>query len=97
MELYCLLRNPALHAKPLSAREAKNVIDTIKSNPDWHIVDIPDNGLAMRAVWSAAGKDPFAFRKIFDVRIAETLKSYGVETFFTRNIRDFRDVASAGW
>ena len=43
-----------------------------------------------RAVWSAAGKDPFAFRKIFDVRIAETLKSYGVETFFTRNIRDFR-------
>jgi toxin-antitoxin system PIN domain toxin len=92
MELYCLLRNPSVSKRPLSASEATRVIQRFRENPSWRIVDVPsDHRACMERVWKAASGNAFAFRRIFDIRLAETLLHHGVEAFATRNLRDFAD------
>lgn len=89
MELYCLLRNPSVSKRPLSAHEAVAVIQRFRSNPHWRIVDVPSERACMERVWKAAAGSAFAFRRIFDSRLAETLRHHGVDVFATRNIKDF--------
>ena len=91
VELYGLLRNPILHEHPLSAAEAVRAVDAYRRNPAWKIVDVPENPTVMTAVWFRASRRDFARRRIHDVRLAETLKYHGVRTFYTRNLKDFRD------
>ena len=91
VELYGLLRNPKVLEKPLSAAEAVAVIDAYRANPDWSIVDVPEDARMMENVWRRAAKRDFARRRIHDVRLAETLKFAGVTVFYTRNTRDFGD------
>jgi len=43
----------------------------------------------MSNVWTMASKDPFAFRRIYDMRLAFTLRHHGVTRFATRNKKDF--------
>ena len=40
-------------------------------------------------VWREAGQDGFAYRRIFDVRLAATLLHHGVTDFATCNGKDF--------
>lgn len=89
LELYCLLRNPSANKRPLSARDAADVIQRFRSNPRWRIVDVPSDRTRMDKVWKVASSDSFAFRRVFDIRLAETLLHHGVGTFATRNIKDF--------
>lgn len=89
MELYCLLRNPSVSRSPLNAFDAVNMIQSFRRNPVWRIVDVPPGRAAMDRVWRAVEVRGFAFRKIFDIRMAETLLHHGVDTFATRNTRDF--------
>jgi predicted nucleic acid-binding protein len=91
VELYCLLRNPVVQRKPLTAGEAAMVISTYRHNPAWAVVDVPSDPSAMNAVWRKAATRGFARRRIHDVRLAETLKYWGVDEFYTRNTRDFED------
>ena len=92
MELYCLLRNPWVSVRPLAASEAVRVIQRFRANPSWRIVDVPsDHRVCMDRVWNAASRNVFAFRRIFDIRLAETLLHHGVEAFATRNLKDFAD------
>lgn len=95
MEFYCLLRNPRVAANPLSAREACAVITRLRSNPAWRIVDVPEDASVMKAVWDFAARPGVAFRRIFDRRISETLRYHGVDTFATRNKKDFADAGFA--
>ena len=89
MEFYCLLRNPALkHA--LSAEDAVSVVQVYRMNPAWRMVDVVTHHRGwMNKVWQKASERNFAFRKIFDLRLAETLMAHGVDEFATRNIKDF--------
>ncbi len=89
MELYCLLRNPSVAKHPLTAHDAVALIQRLRSNPRWRIVDVPAERAAMERLWKTAAGNAFAFRRIFDVRLAETLLHHGVETFATRNLKDF--------
>ena len=91
MELYCLLRNPKVSIHPLSAPEAAQPIQTFRSNPCWRIVDVPEDASVMRNVWEFAKRPGIAFRRVFDRRLSETLLFHGVDTFATRNVRDFSD------
>jgi len=91
MEFYCLLRNPSVSKRPLSASEAVEMIQRFRSNPRWRIVDVPSDRAGMERVWRAAAGKSFAFRRVFDLRLAETLLHHGVETFATRNLKDFAD------
>lgn len=93
-ELYCLLRNPAMAGRALDAPTAAGVIQQLRSNPAWRLVDVPGNARIMDAVWQAAARPGMAFRRIFDLRLAATLRHHGVREFATRNLRDF---TSAGF
>ena len=95
MELYCLLRNPTVCKNPLSAPDAVAVIQTFRRNPDWRIVDAVQDARMMEQVWGWAANPTFAYRKIFDLRLAATLRAHQVHEFATRNIKDFEDVGFA--
>ena len=92
VELYGLLRNPALMSPPLTGAQAVAAIRSLKSNPDWMIVDVPEEPSVMDRVWRAAAKSGFARRRIHDLRLAETLLFWKVDRFYTRNVRDFSGV-----
>jgi len=89
VELYLLLRNPAVVTNPLSAGIAGRLIAEFRHHPRWRLVE---NAPVMAAVWDQAGRDPFARRKLIDVRLALTLRHHGVTEFATVNGADFRDL-----
>ncbi len=45
----------------------------------------------MDDVWNQAATSGFARRRIFDTRLAHTLRHHGVTRFATANRRDFQD------
>lgn len=86
-EVYCLLRNPAVVRNPLTAGDAADAIQKLRHHRFWRIIDyVPD---VAQKVWSEVAKPGFAFRKIYDVRIAFTLLHHGVSEFATHNKKDF--------
>lgn len=88
VELYNLLRNEKLTGKKTTASEAAGWVQRIRSNPAWSLIE---NAPVMDDVWKIAGRDPFARRRIFDVRLALTLRYHGVTQLATVNLKDFQD------
>lgn len=87
VELYLLLRNPIVSARPLSAAEAVAACGTYRSNPSWRLVE---NAPVMGEVWRHARARQFARRRIIDTRLALTLRHHGVREFATANAKDFK-------
>ena len=88
-ELYTLLRNPTVTPKPLDASGAVAVIQRFRASPAWRIVDVPGEARMMDGVWVAAAARNMAYRRIYDLRLAATLRHHGVTSLATRNLRDF--------
>ncbi len=86
VELYILLRNPAVIPNPLSAKRAAAACLQWRSNPKWRIVE---SAPVMDKVWQNAKKKSFPRRRIIDTRLALTLLHHGVTEFATRNKKDF--------
>ena len=86
VELYLLLRNEAVVKKPLTAVEAVKLVRSYWKIPS--VVRI-EHAPVMDRVWQLAGIKGFARRRIFDVRLGETLRHHGVTHFATANVRDF--------
>ena len=90
IEFYRLLRNPAVLAHPLSASEAVEVIQAYRLHPYWRLVGFPSNSRRVHdRLWQVAEKDGFAYRRIFDARLALTLIEQGVTDFATVNVKHF--------
>lgn len=89
VELYILLRNPAVVPQPLGAADAVEVCDRFRRQPRWRLVD---GAPVMDRVWQAAKAADFGRRRIIDVRLALTLQHHGVTDFATRNVGDFADL-----
>ncbi len=89
VELYVLLRNPAVMVQPLSAKAARDLVTAY-----WDIPSVMrvEHAIVMDEVWEAAGAKAFARRRIFDARLALTLRRSGVTHFATANVADFQ-----GW
>lgn len=89
VELYVLLRNPAVMANALSAQAARDLVTTY-----WEVPNVlrVENANVMDQVWTLAGGSDFARRRIFDARLALTLRQVGVTQFATANVKDFE-----GW
>lgn len=87
LELYVLLRTPAVVSSPMSAVDAAGVVATFRRHPAWRVVDHPVG--VMDEVWRRAATPGFARRRIFDVRLAVGLRRHGVTRLATRNVRDF--------
>ena len=93
MELYVLVRNPALVVKPLEPAAAVTLIQALRTNPLWRLLDAPD-GL-MAEVWQRAAEPGFGRRRIFDAKLGVSLVRQGVTEFATRNVRDFAGLGFA--
>ncbi len=87
MELYVLLRNPAVMAQPLSAKMARDLVVSY-----WKIPNVMrlENAPIMDQVWVMAGNREFPRRQVFDARLGLTLRYGGVTHFATSNVKDFR-------
>jgi toxin-antitoxin system PIN domain toxin len=86
VELYQLLRNPAVLELPLDAPAAAEVCQSFRRNPRWALID---NAPVMDKVWTVAAQPQVARRKLFDARLGFTLRHHGVRQFATRNLKDF--------
>lgn len=88
VELYVLLRSPAVLSRPLRPGTALNVIRRSRAHPRWAIIDYPGN--LMDVIWKEAEAPGFPVRGIFDARLAHTLLHHGVREFATRNTKHFQ-------
>ena len=89
VELYVLLRNPSVFKKPLSSTRAAEICKAYRQNPKWWLVE---NAPVMESVWEKVNRPGFPRRRIFDIRLALTLKHHGVTALATGNIKDFQDL-----
>ena len=86
IELYVLLRNPAVVRSPLGPPEAASVCQGFRRHPRWPLIDTAP---VMGRVWAGAARPGVARRHVFDSRLAYTLLDNGVSEFATRNTKDF--------
>lgn len=86
MELYQLLRNPAVLRVPLDAEPAAALCRAWLDHPRWARIE---SAPIMNQVWKFAARPGIACRAVFDARIALTLRHHGVTALATRNPRDF--------
>jgi uncharacterized protein len=92
LELYMLLRNPAVLAKPLSAAAATDVCEAFRQHPRWQVIGFPPESRAFHdCFWPKLREDNFARRRAYDWRAALVLVQQGVTDFATVNEKDFRD------
>ena len=89
VEVYILLRNPAIFKKPYTATEAAGYCRALKSNPEWRCIDY-DAALSAK-LWEYVSKSKAGYRHIIDARLALTLRHHGVNDFATVNTKHFED------
>jgi len=90
-EFYGLLRNPRILSEPLSAKNASGVIQSYRQHPRWRLIGFPAESRRLHdALWEKSASRDFAFRRLYDVRMAMTLMVQGVTEFATVNAKDFR-------
>lgn len=90
VELYVLLRNPAVLNRPLDAADAAALVQTFRRHPAWVLIDYPGGNPALtQEIWRYAAQPGVGRRIIFDARLALTLRHHGVTDFATRNETHF--------
>lgn len=90
-ELYRLLRNPAVLEKPLTASQATDCIKWYRESSLW--LQCAWEPEFMKDLYAFLGNNSFPARNSFDLKLAITLKRHGVNTFYTRNVKDFDDLS----
>jgi toxin-antitoxin system PIN domain toxin len=88
VELYMLLRNPAVFVKPYTASEAAGYCRSLKQNPSWRCIDYDPE--VSKRLWAYATETKAGYRHIIDARLAFTLQHHGVDRFATVNQKDFK-------
>jgi len=67
LELYVLLRNPAVLAKPLSPAAAADVCEVFRHHPRWQTIGFPTESRAFHdCFWPRLREPDFARRRAFD-------------------------------
>jgi toxin-antitoxin system PIN domain toxin len=96
LELYGLLRNPAVLGKPLSAAKAATVCEAFRNHPRWQLIGFPADSRAFHdAFWPRLREPAFARRRAYDWRLALALLRQGVTEFATVNVKDFEGLGFA--
>lgn len=90
VELYGLLRQPAVMRRVLDAASAAAVCAALRKHPRWRLLGFPaDSARVHRTLWELAAKPGFSRRRIYDARLALCLVTQGVREFATVNLTDF--------
>ncbi|MEM7699217.1 MAG: PIN domain-containing protein [Verrucomicrobiota bacterium] len=87
VEVYMLLRNPAVFRKPYSTREAVEYCRALAGSPKWRCVDY--DPMIAKKLWQWAEQTERGYRGIIDARIGLILRHHGVTHFATANVKDF--------
>ncbi len=91
VEFYRLLRNPTVLADPLTAPEATTLINTYRRHPRWRIVGLPAKSRELHdELYACMARSNVAYRRIYDTRLALSLRAVGVTDFATTNKKDFQ-------
>jgi len=88
VELYMLLRNPAVFAKPYTPSESAGYCRALRQNPSWRCIDY--DPAVSKQLWDYATETKSGYRHIIDARLAFTLQHHGVDRFATINQKDFK-------
>ena len=90
-ELYSAIRNPAILNKPMNSQEAYSLIEEYRNHPNWIVLGFLDNSKSIHdKIWKFVLENPKISRsRIFDIRLAFILQSFGVKEFITCNQKDF--------
>jgi toxin-antitoxin system PIN domain toxin len=88
VELYMLLRNPAVFARPYTPSESAGYCRALRQNPSWRCIDYDPE--VSKKLWAYAAETKAGYRHIIDARLAFTLKHHGVDRFATVNQKDFK-------
>jgi len=86
VELYLKLRNEKIFQRPLTAPQAAGVCQNYRKNRAWTLIEAAP---VMKEVWTQTAESGFAFRRIIDLLLAQTLRHHGVTDFATSNEKDF--------
>lgn len=90
LELYNLLRNPAVMNQPLAAGAAVDVCEAFRRHPSWQTLGFPPESRPFHdAFWPRLRTSGFARRRSCDWRLALALLQQGVTDFATVNEKDF--------
>lgn len=90
LELYGLLRNPAVLRKPLKASRAADVCEAFRNHPRWQVLGFPPDSRPFHdALWAKLRTESMARRRAYDMRVALALVHQGVTEFATVNVKDF--------
>ena len=90
LELYNLLRNPAVMTQPLSAAAAVDVCEAFRQHPVWQTLGFPPESRPFHdALWPRLRGADFARCRSFDWRLALTLLQQGVTELATVNLTDY--------
>lgn len=87
MELYKLIQNPSVLEHPLSRKEAFDIIHYYRNESGWLCCSY-DVRYWQDMVPYLQSTD-YSSAKIFDLRLAATLKNNDVKKLYTRNTKDF--------
>lgn len=91
IELYVVLRQPAVMTRPLDSPKAAGVCQAFRRHPRWRLVGFPARGAVLHdRLWQEAAAAGFPRSRIYDVRLALSLRAHGVEELATVNVRDFK-------
>lgn len=88
-ELYAGLRHPGVFAKPLSAAEAAKRVAFLRDESGFSFCCYELR--SWPTIRTVLAIPAFPRRRTYDFVLAVTLRSNGVDEFYTRNIADFRD------
>jgi predicted nucleic acid-binding protein len=90
VELYGLLRQPAVMRRVLDAGSAAAVCTALRTHPRWRLLGFPADSAALhRTLWEHAAKPGSSRRRIYDARLGLCLVAQGVREFATVNLTDF--------
>lgn len=90
VELYTLLRNPAVLVRPLGAAKAVEVVQAYRRHPRWMLLGFDLDSVSLHEqLWAAAADTSSGRRRIYDARLALALRLQGVTAFATANVKDF--------
>lgn len=96
LELYVLLRNPAVLERPLSGAKAVDVCGAFRRHPVWQVVGFPGDSRGFHdEFWPPLATRGFARRRAYDWRCALSLLRQGVREFATVNVKDFKGLGFA--
>jgi toxin-antitoxin system PIN domain toxin len=88
VELYMLLRNPAVFVRPYTPLESAGYCRALRQNPSWRCIDYDPE--VSKNLWEYASTTKSGYRHIIDARLAFTLQHHGVDRFATVNHKDFK-------